>query len=155
MKKIASFKEIDEIIPKISAKKTVLVGGCFDLIHYGHLIFLKNAKKEGDFLIVALESDDFIKTHKDRTSIHNQEQRAEIISSLDFVDLVIILPFFKSDKEYSDLVKMIKPNVIAVTEGDKQIENKKKQAKMFGAQLKKVSNHIKGFSTKQIIKNFE
>lgn len=152
MKKIVSFKEIKEIIPKISPKKTVLVGGCFDLLHYGHLQFLRNAKKTGNFLIVALESDDFIKTHKDRTSIHNQNQRAEILGSLDFVDLVIKLPFFKSDKEYSNLVKIIKPKVIAVTVGDSQIKNKKKQAKQVGAEVKIVSDLIEDFSTKEIIK---
>ncbi|OGK10734.1 hypothetical protein A2767_07000 [Candidatus Roizmanbacteria bacterium RIFCSPHIGHO2_01_FULL_35_10] len=155
MSKIISLNEVKNITPKISAKKTVLVGGCFDLLHYGHLTFLKNAKKTGDFLIVALESDEFIKEHKDRSSIHNQEQRAEILASLDFVDLIIKIPLFKSDTEYSNLVKIIKPKVIAITAGDNQIDNKKKQANMFGAKLKIVSHLIKGFSSGQIIKNFE
>ena len=43
-----------------SEKKTVLVGGCFDILHIGHVRFLQAAKKQGDILIVVLESDEFI-----------------------------------------------------------------------------------------------
>ena len=132
--------------------KIVLVGGCFDLLHYGHLTFLKKAKKEGDFLIVALESDEFIKDHKDRVSIHSQDQRAEILASLVFVDLVIKLPIFRSDIEYSSFVKKIKPSIIAITKGDKQLDNKKKQAQEVGAKVVTVSDLIRDFSTKEIIK---
>ena len=152
MQKIVSFKDFREIIPPIFSKKTVLVGGCFDLLHYGHLTFLKKAKKEGDFLIVALESDEFIKDHKDRVSIHSQDQRAEILASLVFVDLVIKLPIFRSDIEYSSFVKKIKPSIIAITKGDKQLDNKKKQAQEVGAKVVTVSDLIRDFSTKEIIK---
>ena len=52
--------------------KIVLVGGCFDLLHYGHIEFLKNAKKQGEYLIVALEPDEAIVNYKKRQPIHNQ-----------------------------------------------------------------------------------
>ncbi len=154
MKKIIALKELSEFIPKILAKKTVLVGGCFDLLHFGHLTFLRNAKQAGDFLIVALESDEFIKKYKKRDPIHLQEQRAEILASIKYVDLVIKLPLFKSDKEYYDLVERIKPSLIAVTEEDKQIRNKRKQAKLVGAKVAIVSSLVKNLSSQEIIKKF-
>ncbi len=135
-------------------KKTVLVGGCFDLIHFGHLKFLEAAKAQGDFLIVALESDEFIKKHKRKLQVHHQHERAEILANLNMVDLVILLPLFKTNEEYFELVKRVRPSIIAVTEGDRQLENKKKQAKLINAEVKEVVTNLKNFSTRNIAKVF-
>jgi len=135
-------------------KKSVLVGGCFDLIHFGHLKFLEAAKKQGDFLIVALESDEFIKKHKRKLPIHKQTERAEILSFLNMVDLIVLLPFFQMDSDYFELVKKISPNIIAVTEGDRQLENKNNQAGEIGAEVKVVVTDIRNFSTRNISKVF-
>ena len=151
MKKIISLKEIYKVISKISRKKTVLVGGCFDIFHFGHLTFLKKAREEGNYLVVALESDEFIKKHKDRDPIHTQNQRAQILSSIVFVDLVIKLPLFKSDQEYQNLVELIKPKVIAVSENDPQVDKKNSQAELVGGKLKVVANLLQGYSTENII----
>lgn len=141
-------------VVKRRGKKTVLVGGCFDLLHFGHFIFLKNAKAAGDYLIVALESDEFIKRQKKKNPIHNQRQRAQILKALNFVNKVILLPFLKTDDDYFEIIEKIKPNIIAVTENDPLINNKTKQAKKIGATLKIVTPLIKGFSTSKITKNF-
>lgn len=135
-------------------KKSVLVGGCFDLIHYGHLKFLEKAKAQGDFLIVALESDEFIKKNKRKLQVHHQRERAEILANLNMVDLIVLLPFFQTNEEYFELVKKISPSIIAVTEGDKQLENKKNQAKKIGAEVKEVITNLKNFSTRNIAKVF-
>jgi cytidyltransferase-related domain len=150
-KKIIFFSKISSAIPLFKNKKTVLVGGCFDIFHYGHFKFLSQAKKQGDFLIVALESDEFIKKNKRKEPVHNQEERAEILSSLNMVDLVIKLPLFSSYNDYFQMVKLIKPKVIAVTEGDIQLENKKKQAKEVGAEVKIVTPLVKKYSTRRIL----
>ena len=154
MGRIISFHQLKKLILLPRQKKTVLVGGCFDIIHYGHWQFLKKAKKEGNFLMVALESDEFIKKNKKRRPFHNQRQRAKILASFSMVDLVILLPFFKKDEDYFNLVKIIKPKIIAVTEGDSQLKNKKKQAEEVGASLKIVTPLVKNFSTTKIIMNF-
>lgn len=135
-------------------KKTVLVGGCFDLIHYGHLKFLEAAKEAGDYLIVALEPDEFIKKNKRKVPLHHQSERAEILSNLNMVDLIINLPFLNTHKNYFEMVKKISPNIIAVTKGDKQLENKKKQAKLIGAKVKVVVSNLNNFSTRNIAKVF-
>jgi rfaE bifunctional protein nucleotidyltransferase chain/domain len=96
----------------------VLVGGCFDLLHKGHISFLKKAKKAGDKLVVLLESDEKIKKLKGESRpVQIQEVRAKALSGLGFVDEIIKLPFMDSDKDYDELVKKIKPDIIAVTEG--------------------------------------
>ena len=74
----------------MGGKKTVLVGGCFDILHYGHLRFLSQAKEKGEMLIVALESDTFIRKIKNKKPIHTQEQRAEILAHLNLVDMIIV-----------------------------------------------------------------
>ncbi len=135
--KIISLKNIDTL-SHIKDKK-VLAGGCFDILHYGHLTFLKNAKDEGDVLIILLESDEFIFNTKKRKPIHSQEQRATILSNLTVIDYVIPLPLMNTNDEYFELVKTIRPSVIALTEGDQKLALKKEQADKVGAELKVVT----------------
>lgn len=132
--------------------KTVLVGGCFDILHYGHIRFLKEAKNKGSYLVIALESDENTKKLKGpNRPIHSQKQRREILLSLNFVDKVISLPEMKSDTDYRKLVARIKPDIIAITQGD-NIKNKKKEyARTFGAKLVEIKK-IKVPSTTQIAK---
>ncbi len=150
---IIEYKNLSEITNTLTGKKKVLVGGCFDILHWGHIVFLRNAARLGDFLIVALESDEFIKKHKKRQPVHSIDKRAEILDSLKFVDLVIKLPLLKGFDDYLNLVKTVSPSFIAITEGDPQTENKKKQAKIVGAKLVAVTKRIHPFSTNSIIKN--
>lgn len=152
---IISYDDLGKFTPIFKDKKTVLVGGCFDLVHYGHLKFLEAAKNEGGFLIVALESDEFIKKHKRKLSVHTQLERAEILSNLSMVDMIVLLPFFQTNEKYFELVKKISPSIIAVTEGDSQIKNKKRQAEEIGGEVKAVVTNLKNFSTRNIAKAFD
>ena len=79
----------------------VLVGGCFDILHIGHIRFLKAARKQGDSLVVALESDEFIRLQKRREPFHTQAERAEILAALRSVDTVILLPLLSTDEDYA------------------------------------------------------
>lgn len=116
--------------------KKVLVGGCFDFIHFGHISFLKQAKALGDYLIVALESDENVRLAKgDNRPIHTQKQRKQMLEALSLVDEVMSLPPMKTDAEYFNLVYQIKPAVIAVTDGDPVFEKKEAQAKSVDATL--------------------
>lgn len=151
---IIRFEDIGDLKKYISDKKTVLVGGCFDILHYGHLQFLKAAKEAGEYVIVALESDEFIKNKKRKEPIHSQVERAEILAALKYVDAVLTLPLFEKEENYVDLVKALNPTIIAVTEGDPYLEKKKAQAEMIGAEVKVVTPHVKGLSTRKIISEF-
>ena len=129
-------------------KKIVLVGGCFDILHFGHIHFLREAKKLGDYLIVALESDENLKKLKGQgRPIHNQDQRSQILKSLNFVDEVLDLPPMKSDSDYEKMVIEISPHIIAITEGSKT----KTHADKVGAKVIEVPK-IKVSSTSQIAK---
>lgn len=132
--------------------KKVLVGGVFDILHYGHIHFLKNAASYGDHLIVALESDKNVKKLKGRARpIHPQNQRREMLESLTFVNEVIILGDDMKDADYDLFVEKIRPHIIAVTEGDPILAKKLNQARRVGAQLIEIPK-IKGISTTQIAK---
>lgn len=116
--------------------KIVLVGGCFDILHFGHINFLREAKKHGDYLVVALESDENVRRMKgDHRPIHTQIQRKEMLEALKFVDEVKMLPPMKTDEDYNDLVQEIKPQIIAITEGDPILDKKQNQASSIGAEL--------------------
>lgn len=154
MGKIVRLDQITKIVGDLKKRRKtiVLVGGCFDILHFGHIKFLEKAKKEADILITALESDKSIKILKGKgRPIHSQKMRAEMLSALKFVDFIIRLPFMKTDKDYLNLVKKVKPDVIAVTTGDPKLKNKKQQAKIVRGRVKAIINRIKTPSTKGII----
>jgi FAD synthetase len=133
-------------------KKIVLVGGCFDLLHFGHISFLKQAKSLGEYLVVALESDENVKRMKGESRpIHTQAQRKEMLESLSVVDEVIVLPAMHGYRDYSKLVRKIKPAVIAITQGDPAKDKKSEQANEVGAKLIEIPK-IHTPSTSQLVK---
>ncbi|MDT0695827.1 MULTISPECIES: glycerol-3-phosphate cytidylyltransferase [Mammaliicoccus] len=68
--------------------RRVLTYGTYDLLHYGHIELLRRAKQYGDYLIVALSTDEFNKL-KNKKSYYNYEQRKMMLESIRYVDLVI------------------------------------------------------------------
>jgi len=129
-------------------KIKVLVGGCFDILHIGHVKFLKKARSFGDYLIVLLESDENIKELKgNNRPFHNLKERKETLESLKFVDKVICLPKIVTNKTYDNLIKKIKPNIIAITEDDSIKDKKLRQTKSVGAKLKVIKKYKSRSST--------
>jgi len=81
--------------------KRILTYGTFDLLHYGHIRLLKRAKKLGDYLIVALSTDDF-NAIKGKKAYHSYETRKLMLESLRYVDLVI--PENDWDQKIKDVI---------------------------------------------------
>ena len=150
--KVLEYSDKKNIKKATAGKNIVLVGGCFDLLHFGHIKFLEDSKKYGDFLVVALESDKFIKLKKKKKPFHNMKERAKILSTISFVDLVIKLPFFKNDQDYFKMTRFLKPKVIAVSQNDRVYANKQKQAQEVGGEVKVVTKVIKKFSSSKALK---
>lgn len=144
-----------EIVPPASWRtksiKIVLVGGCFDVLHYGHIKFLESAKARGDVLVVALENDEFIRQRKKREPFHTLKQRAEILTNLRSVDVVVCLPTFTTTKEYVDFVGIIKPSIIAVTSGDTHLPQKRQCAEAVGSEIIEVCDLVPGLSTSTLL----
>ena len=99
--------------------KIVFTNGCFDIIHSAHIKLLNFSKKQGDILVIGLNSDESIKNLKGLTRpINNINERSELLTSLDFVDYVIIF----SDDTPHNILSILKPNIL-VKGGDYTKEN--------------------------------
>jgi len=83
---------------RVMFMKRVITYGTFDLLHYGHIELLRRAKEMGDYLIVALSSDDFNKL-KNKKSYYNFKQRKMMLESIRYVDLVIEENNWKQKKD--------------------------------------------------------
>ncbi len=81
--------------------KRVITYGTFDLLHYGHINLLRRAKQYGDYLIVALSTDEFNWAQKHKKSYFPYEQRKQLLESIRYVDLVI--PEENWDQKVSDV----------------------------------------------------
>jgi len=92
-------------------KIRVLVGGVFDILHVGHIHFLRQAKALGDELVVIVAHDETVRMQKRREPINSAEDRAEVLRALRMVDEVYIGTPGTIDYE---LVKRIDPDIIAI-----------------------------------------
>jgi len=123
--------------------KIVFTNGCFDLIHAGHIRYLRQAKGLGDRLIVAINSDNSVRRLKKNRPIINEDQRVEVLEAFWFVDYVTL---FDEDTPY-ELIKYLRPHIL-VKGGDWKIEE------IIGSDLVDETYSIKyhdGLSTSAII----
>ena len=94
-------------IERHNGKKIVLANGCFDLFHVGHIRYLAGAKDLGDILIVGINSDDQVRKLKgEKRPFMPENERAEIISALKFVDYVTIF----REPTVTELIRAIRPD---------------------------------------------
>ena len=95
---------------KASGYRIVLANGCFDILHAGHVRYLEGARALGNFLVVAVNSDEQVARLKGAgRPILPERERAELVASLQAVDLVTIFP----EPTVTELLLAIKPDVHA------------------------------------------
>lgn len=154
MADIITVDNIEQISKKFheANKSLVVTGGCFDLLHIGHITLLENAKKQGDILVVLLESDEAIRKNKgiDRP-IHTQLERARLLSALSAIDIIILLPKSMKNNDYDSLMEKLRPSIIATTDNDPAIIHKQRQAKLVGAKIVTVNTYIPSVSTSKLL----
>jgi len=137
---------------KKKGKKIVFTNGCFDILHYGHIFYLKKAKKLGDVLVVAVNSDSSIRKIKGKSRpIIPLKDRIRIIAALDCVDFVTSF----NQKTPLSLIKTLKPDIL-VKGADWRIKD------IVGSDLVKSYNgkiarikFLDGYSTTNIIKKIK
>ena len=148
--KIKTQKELKRVIAYLrkQGKKIVFTNGCFDILHYGHIKYLQDAKGLADVLVLGLNSDSSVKKIKGLARpINKQLDRARVLSALSCVDYLTI---FSEDTPLR-LIRLIQPDVL-VKGGDWQTE------KIVGADFVKARGgkvlaipYIKGYSTTKLI----
>mgnify|MGYP001258744708 FL=1 len=144
-----------ELMSKVSKlrlknKKVVFTNGCFDILHLGHQTYLNQSKALGDFLIVAINSDESVKSLKgDDRPINNQELRSKNLLNLDCVDEVVVF----SEKTPLKLIEFLLPDVLTKG-GDYNHKN------IVGSNIVEKNGgkvillpYLKGYSTTTIINN--
>jgi len=147
---------LEELIKLLNSKerksKVVFTNGCFDLIHLGHVRYLKEAKNLGDILVVGVNSDESVRRLKgEGRPILPQEARAEIVSSFFFVDYVVIF----GEETPEKLISLLKPD-IHVKGGDykeKEIPERR-IVESYGGKVVLV-DLIEGYSTTSIIEKIK
>ncbi|UCG90546.1 MAG: adenylyltransferase/cytidyltransferase family protein [Candidatus Heimdallarchaeota archaeon] len=92
--------------------KIVLTGGVFDIVHLGHLKTLEEAKSHGDVLFVVVASDETVESNKGRPPLNSQTSRVELLSHVDFVD--IVQKGTSDPKKFLDIVITVEPDVIVL-----------------------------------------
>jgi D-beta-D-heptose 7-phosphate kinase/D-beta-D-heptose 1-phosphate adenosyltransferase len=129
-------------------QKIVFTNGCFDLIHKGHVTYLERAKKLGDLLVVALDTDESVQGLKGKgRPINRLADRMEVIASLESVDFVTW--FEKSDP--APLIRALKPFYL-VKGGDWKPESIRgsKDVLAWGGKVKSLP-YVEGRSTTQML----
>ena len=92
--------------------KIIFVNGCFDVLHPGHIQLFEYAKSLGDYLIVAIDSDEKVSQMKGKERpIFSQEDRSKVLQAIRYIDVVHI---FNSKEELEDLIKTINPDIMIV-----------------------------------------
>ena len=105
--KILSLHSLKNIVKELKEKGKIIVltNGAFDLLHYGHISYLKEAKENGDILIVAVNSDNSVRRLKgEGRPIIDEKGRAYLVASLKVVDYVVIFEEDNVKRILSELI---------------------------------------------------
>lgn len=117
--KIVSQAFFEENALNLHQQKIVFTNGCFDVLHFGHVYYLEQAKKLGDMLVVGLNSDASVRRLKGMSRpINGEKERAYVLAALAFVDYVVV---FEEDTP-KRLIELVKPDVL-VKGGDYDLLN--------------------------------
>ncbi|ESP62900.1 ADP-heptose synthase / D-glycero-beta-D-manno-heptose 7-phosphate kinase [Smithella sp. ME-1] len=146
LKKEVLRKKLEELRKK--GKKIAFTNGCFDILHVGHVRYLREARKTADLLVLALNSDSSVRSIKgEKRPLINEKERAEILAALESVDYVTI---FKESTPLK-LIKFLKPDIL-IKGGDWPEEKVvgREEVKKWGGHVE-IIPEIKGKSTTNIV----
>lgn len=143
-------KKLDVLRKK--GQKIAFTNGCFDILHVGHVRYLREAKKTANVLVLALNSDSSVKSIKgEKRPLVNEKERAEVLAALEFIDFVTIFP----ESTPLELIKYLKPDVLI--KGGDWPEDKvvgREEVKQWGGRVA-IIPEVKGKSTTNIVEKIK
>jgi rfaE bifunctional protein nucleotidyltransferase chain/domain len=154
MNKILDRKTLKEILDTVrnEGKKIAFTNGCFDILHVGHVRYLREAKKTADILVLALNSDSSVRSIKgEKRPLVGEEERAEILAALEFIDFVTIF----QELTPLELISYLKPDIL-IKGGDWQ-EDKvvgRDEVKKWGGRVILIPE-VEGKSTTNIVEKIK
>jgi len=154
--KILSLSQLSQRANEIrrAGQRLVLTNGCFDLLHVGHVRYLQQARKLGDFLIVAVNGDESVRALKGAgRPLNSEEDRAEILAALECVDFVTVFPARRA----TAVIEALRPAIYAKG-GDYTLDSLDPEEvaalKSVGAEIKTLAL-VPGKSTSSLIERMQ
>ncbi len=152
MNKVVSGAELANAAKKLrhDGKRLVATNGCFDLLHVGHVRYLKAARALGDALAVGINGDDSVRALKgDGRPLNKERDRAEVLAALECVDFVTVFPEVRA----TEFLEQVRPAIYAKG-GDYKPEtlNAEERAALdtIGAEIR-IIPYEAGYSTTELI----
>ncbi|HLQ77776.1 MAG TPA: adenylyltransferase/cytidyltransferase family protein [Terriglobia bacterium] len=141
-------RTLDQLPEILRGKAVVLANGCFDILHVGHVRYLEGARKLGDTLVVAINSDKSVRQIKgpDRP-ILNENERIALVSALRCVDHVVMF----DEPDVSRVLEVLRPAIHAKgTDYTEQTVPEREFVRAYGGQVR-ITGDPKDHSTKNVI----
>ena len=141
-------RRLEELPPLVKGKKVVLANGCFDILHVGHLRYLEDARRLGDTLVVAINSDKSMRLIKDPgRPILNENERVSLVSALRPVDHVVLF----DEPDVSSVLDVLRPAIHAKgTDYTEQTVPERDKVIAYGGEVR-IAGDSKDHSTRDII----
>jgi rfaE bifunctional protein nucleotidyltransferase chain/domain len=133
-------------------KKIAFTNGCFDILHVGHVRYLREAKKTADVLVLALNSDSSVRSIKgEKRPLVPESERAEVLAALEFIDFITIFP----ELTPLELINYLKPDIL-IKGGDWPEEKVvgREEVKKWGGKVVLIPE-VKGKSTTNIVEKIK
>ncbi len=154
MDKILDRRTLKEKLDELRARgKTIaFTNGCFDILHVGHVRYLREAKKTADILVLALNSDSSVRAIKgEKRPVVGEQERAEIMAALEFIDFVTLF----QELTPLELINYLQPDVLI--KGGDWAEEKvvgREEVKKWGGRVA-IIPEIEGKSTTNIVEKIK
>ena len=141
-------QNVQELAVLIKDKRVVLANGCFDMLHVGHVRYLKAARELGDVLVVALNSDTSVgKLKGPGRPILALEDRVTLVSALECVDYVVVF----EETDVTNVIGILKPDIHAKgTDYTEETVPEREQVLAYGGQVR-IAGDAKDHSTRDIL----
>ena len=145
---ILKLQRIQQLPQVLAGKKVVLANGCFDILHVGHLRYLEAARKMGDVLVVAINSDKSVRLIKDAgRPIMSENERVALVSALACVDYVVLF----DEPDVNRVLDALRPSIHAKgTDYTEQTVPERQKVLAYGGDVR-IAGDPKDHSTRDLL----